>query len=131
MEDIDTFVQAVLERFSTEWVQQAKERIAGRKIVVDSELLQSVASQVLPGEIRAMFAEHGRFHDMGAGNGYEKGKYMGAEERASLLKGRIPSNWYSRLSYGKVYGSGGLVDTLSNTYITKVPADLVKRFDSS
>lgn len=126
---MEAFVQEVLGTFAQEWVVQAKERLKGRNIVANEDLLGSVAARVLPGEIQAMFADQGRFHDMGAGRGYTKGQYTGPEERIAYLKGRKPSKWYSRLTYGKVYGAGGLVDILSNTYIKEVPQGLVQAFE--
>jgi hypothetical protein len=66
-------------------------------------------------------------HDMGAGNGYRKGKFMGDEDRVAFLKGRKPSKWYSRLAWGSVYGT--LVNNLANKYVAEVPGSLVKEFN--
>lgn len=130
-EHMAAFVQEVLETFATEWIADAKDRITGRGIVEDGDLLNSVAMNVLPGELQALFQDSGRMHDMGAGNGYHKGKFMGPEDRAQFLKGRKPSLWYSRLTYGKIYGQGGLVDMLVNTYVKQVPKDLVREFNQN
>lgn len=125
---MEAFVQQVLSTFAEEWQQAAKERLAGRNIRASDELLQSVSAKALPGMVQALFEDQGRYHDMGAGRGYHKGKFMGTEERAEFLKGRTPSQWYSRLTWGKVYGAGGLVDLLSNAYVREVPGQLVQEF---
>jgi hypothetical protein len=125
---MQAFVQQVLSDFAEEWQQAAKERLAGRNIRASEDLLQSVSAKALPGMVQALFADQGRFHDMGAGRGYTKGKFTGTDDRAEFLKGRKPSNWYSKLTWGKVYGAGGLVDLLSNAYVREVPGQLVQEF---
>lgn len=121
---MQAFVQQTLDAFAQEWVDTAKQRLRARNIVADEVLLGSVAADVLPGELRAAFAQQGRMHDMGAGRGYRKGQYVGADERAEILKGRKPSKWYSRLTWGMIYGGGGLVDRLSNAYVRELPGQI-------
>lgn len=128
-DEMAAFVTATLQEFGTEHLlQQARQRIKGRNITVDEELLQSLAVTVATNELQLWFKDYGRMHDMGAGRGYRKGKYLGSEERGQLLKGRKPSKWYSRLAWGSVYGT--LVDKLSNSYIANVPGQLTKEFNS-
>lgn len=123
------FVTQTLEQFGTEHLlKQARERIQRRNIKVDEDLLQSLAVTVATDELNLWFADHGRMHDMGAGRGYHKGKFMGSEERGQFLKGRKPSKWYSRLAWGSVYGT--LVDKLSNEYIKKIPGAMAQEFNS-
>lgn len=126
---MQAFVQEVLTKFAADWVGTAKERLAARNIKASEDLLRSVAMQVLPGELQAAFSDQGRFHDMGAGRGYTKGQYVGTAERAEILKGRKPSKWYSRLTWGRIYGAGGLVDQLSNAYVREVPGQLKQTFE--
>lgn len=123
----EAFITAELEEFRTYLVQQAKAAIVRRDIKVDEDLLQSVSADVLTTELLLKFMDHGRMHDMGAGNAYRKGVYVGNRTRTHLLKGRKPSKWYSRLAYGSVYGT--LVNNLSNKYIAAVPGELKKAFE--
>lgn len=123
------FVQEELEAFSTYFLEQAKARILRRHIQVDDVLLNSLATEVLDEEFRLKFVDHGRFHDMGAGRGYHKGKFMGAEERGLYLKGRKASKWYSRLAWGAVYGT--LVNNLANKYIKEAPTLLVAEYNKT
>jgi len=120
MEDaMDAFVAEELQAFAQYLLEQAKERLLRRNIVADRDLLNSLATQAAEKELRLWFADHGRMHDMGAGKGYEKGKFMGVEERGEILKGRTPSKWYSRMAWGSVYGT--LVNNLANKYVQEVP----------
>lgn len=121
------FITEELQLFADHLLEQARQRIRRRNIKVDEDLLNSLATQVLTDELLLKFVDWGRFHDMGAGRGYHKGKYMGSAERLAFLKGRKPSKWYSRLAWGSVYGT--LVNNLSNKYIEAVPADLKKTFE--
>ena len=75
---------------------QLREKASGRNIPASELLLRSIATQAAENELHLFFAQQGRFHDMGAGRGYEKGKFLGVEERAATLKGRKPSKFYSR-----------------------------------
>jgi hypothetical protein len=127
-DEMAAFVTATLHEFGTDHLlAQARDRIRGRNITVDEELLRSLAVTVATNELNLWFADHGRMHDMGAGRGYRKGKFMGSQERGQLLKGRKPSKWYSRLAWGSVYGT--LVDKLSNSYIANVPGQLARGFN--
>lgn len=110
----EVFIQEELADFSDYLQNLLRERLTQRNINASDELLNSVAVEVATNELRVVFSEHGRFHDMGAGRGYHKGKFMGAEDRARFLKGRKPSKWYSRPAYGATYGT--LVENLSNKF---------------
>lgn len=120
------FVEEEIAAFAAYLLDQAKARILRRNIKVDETLLNSLAVETAATEMKLLFSDHGRMHDMGAGRGYHKGKYMGAEERGLFLKGRKPSKWYSRLAWGAVYGT--LVNNLANKYIAEVPKGLVEEF---
>lgn len=121
------FVAEELSEFATYLAQQARERIMGRNIVVDRDLLNSIATQTAENELKLWFQDHGRFHDMGAGRGYHKGKFTGVEERGDILKGRKPSKWYSRLAWGSVYGT--LVNNIANKYVQEVPGLITGAFN--
>ena len=131
MSDMDAaqkaFVQEELTDFAAYLIEQARSSLMRRGITADNTLLNSLATQVAEEELQFWFSEHGRMHDMGAGRGYHKGKFMGAEDRAVFLKGRKPSKWYSRLAWGSVYGT--LVNNLSNKYVAAVPGLLVGEFN--
>lgn len=121
---MQAFVDATLDDFASWFEQEAKDRIRGRNIVVDEVLLKSLAVKTAKNTLEMWFKDHGRMHDMGAGRGYHKGKFMGAEERGQFLKGRKPSKWYSRLAWGAVFGT--LANNLANMYIAQVPGQLTK-----
>lgn len=123
------FIQAEVVAFAAYLLEQARARIMRKNIKVDETLLNSLATQTAENELKLIFSDHGRFHDMGAGRGYHKGKYMGAEERGLFLKGRKPSKWYSRMAWGAVYGT--LVNNLANKYIAEVPKGLVQEFNKA
>jgi|GEM_PF-3664246 hypothetical protein len=120
------FVQAELKDFAAYLLAQAKQQLLRKRIKVDETLLQSLAVESAETELKLWFQDHGRMHDMGAGRGYHKGKFMGSAERAVFLKGRKPSKWYSRLAWGSVYGT--LVNNLANKYVAEVPKALVEEF---
>ena len=126
---MQAFVQEELEAFSTWLYQQARERIMRRNIVVDQTLLNSLSVHVATNELQLWFADHGRMHDMGAGKGYSKGKFLGVEQRGEILKGRKSSKWYSRLAWGSVYGT--LVNNLANKYIAKIPGIVYEAFEKA
>lgn len=122
-ERMDAFVAEILREFSADILQGARERVAGRNIVEDRELLNSLATHAMPKAMELLFAEHGRMHDMGAGKGYRKGQYIG-DDMTRPHPGHKPSKWYSRFAYGMTYGR--LVNDLSNRYLNEVAADLKK-----
>lgn len=120
------FVQEELAEFATYLVQQARAQLTRRRIKVDDVLLGSLAAQTAENELKLLFADHGRYHDMGAGRGYHKGKFMGSEERGMFMKGRKPSKWYSPMVWGAVYGT--LVNNLAHKYVAQVPGLLAQEF---
>lgn len=111
----ERFIQEELAAFSKYLEDLLRDRLTVRNINYTDDLLNSVATEVAANELKLYFNDSGRFHDMGAGRGYSKGKFLGAEDRAALLKGRKPSKWYSRPAYGATYGT--LVENLSNKFI--------------
>lgn len=100
-----------------------------RGIGVDDELVNSLAAQAANDELQLRFLTYGRFVDMGAGRGYNKGRYMGREERSDLLKGRTKNPFYSRTSYGVIYGT--LLNNLMNKYVQEAPAALVQDYNNA
>ena len=121
------FISEELESFAGYLEEQLKEKVSGRNITASETLLRSIATEAALNELKLYFAQHGRFHDMGAGRGYEKGKFLGVEERAATLKGRKPSKFYSRAVWGTVYGT--LVNNLANKFVRDTPALLKQSFD--
>lgn len=125
----DEFIDEELKAFAAYLAQQAKDRLVARRIRANDELLNAFATEVVQNEVRALFPDQGRFHDMGAGRGYTKGKYLGATDRGELMrprKGRKPSKWWSRLAWGATFGT--LVNNLQNKYIAESPAYLTEPF---
>lgn len=115
---MDAFVEEELKLFAEYLKRQARERIIRMRIRVDDALLNSLATQVAANELKLLFADQGRFRDMGAGRAYHKGKYTGNRKNVALLKGRKPKKWYSPMAYGAVYGT--LVNNLSNKYVQTI-----------
>ncbi len=125
----EQFITEELDSFAIYLAQQAKASLTNRGIRANDELLKSFATQVVGDEVQALFADQGRFHDMGAGRGYSKGKFLGAEDRGEMMrprKGRKPSKWWSRLAWGATFGT--LVNNLQNKYIADAPAYLTEPF---
>jgi len=110
----ETFINEELESFQGYLTGLLKDRLTQRNINYSDELLNSISTEVATNELRLLFNDSGRMHDMGAGRGYHKGKFMGSEDRVRFLKGRKPSKWYSRPAYGATYGT--LVENLSNKF---------------
>jgi hypothetical protein len=125
----DQFIKEELDSFAIYLAEQAKARLVNRNIRADDALLKSFATQVVENEVQALFADQGRFHDMGAGRGYSKGKFLGADDRGDMMrprKGRKPSKWWSRLAWGATFGT--LVNNLQNKYVAEAPAYLTEPF---
>lgn len=115
---MQAFIDAELEAFALWFYDEARLRILRRGLVVDRDLLNSLAVKTATNELQVWFKDHGRMMDMGAGRGYHKGKFMGAEARGQILKGRTPNKWYGPLAWGAVYGT--LVNNLANKYVANV-----------
>lgn len=118
-----------LAAFASYLYEQARSRLIRRRIKVDDSLLNSLAVTTAKNELEMWFQDHGRMHDMGAGNAYHKGKFVGVEQRGRILKGRKGSKWYGPLAWGSVYGT--LVNNLANKYIAQVPALLVQEYNKA
>lgn len=110
------FINQELASFATYLVDLVRKTLVRRRIRVNDELLQSLATKVAGDTLQFRFRMGGRFTDMGAGRYYHKGQYIGNRVKdLRLLKGRKAKKWYSRLAYGAVYGT--LVNNLQNKYI--------------
>lgn len=111
----EDFIQSELQSFATFLVDRAKQQIIRRRLRVDDELLNSLATTTAKDGLNLIFKARGRFQDMGAGRYYHKGIYTGNRKDTSLLKGRKPRRWYSRTAYAAIYGT--LINNLSNKYV--------------
>lgn len=126
----EAFLEAEVAAFVPYLEQQAKAALLARNIKsVDETLLHNLSVQAAKSEFTMRFADHGRMHDMGAGRGYHKGKFLGAEARAQFLKGRKPSQWYTRLVWGTLYKV--LAPNIANKYIAEVPGEMARAFRES
>lgn len=125
-EQMQAFVDDVLNEFGPSLQQEAKDRIMSRNIRVDDALLNSIMVTTATNVLKMMFLDHGRFHDMGARKGFHKGKFAGSDERAEFLRYPKPSKWYSRLAWGATFGR--LANTLANAYVEQAPKLLVAEF---
>ena len=65
-------------------------------------------------EIDTLFPLQGRMSDMGAGNAYQLGKYIGRNARTELHKGRKGNKVYSRTAWGT---QNTLINNLANKFI--------------
>jgi len=126
---IDAFIEAEVSAFGEYLLLLARDRVVARNINDSGELLKSLAVVTSGNTLQMSFLDSGRMHDMGAGNGYHKGKFMGSAERAKYLKGRKPSKWYSRLAWGAVYGT--LANNIANKYVAEVPKMMVDAFNKA
>ena len=119
---VDKFIAEEIESFAQYLMRGLQRRIRMMGLVDSEELVKSLAYQTAKNQLELIFSEHGRMQDGGFGRGYHKGKYIGREDRAHLLKGRRAIKWYGPFAYGATYGT--LVANLQNKYVESLPAML-------
>lgn len=111
---IDAFTAEELAQWAPLLEQRIREQVSKRGIRDTGALLRSVVAKAIGSkEAQLAFAQHGRFHDMGARVGWRKGVYVG-KSRAEALRKPKPSKFYSRTKMGLF---GQLVSNLSNKYV--------------
>lgn len=111
---IDAFTQEELALWTPQLEAAMRDQLTRRNIRHTGALLRSMAAKMLDmKEVQLAFAQHGRFHDMGAHEGWRKGQYVG-KSRAELARRPKPSLFYSRTKMGQF---GQLVSNLSNKYV--------------
>ncbi len=116
---VSAFIREELQWYIEQTTARSREQLTRRNIRVDDTLLNSLAGSMVSNTAAELaFSTHGRFHDMGAGRGWHKGRYTGRDERRSgERKPHKPSNWYSRTKWGLI---GQLTSNLSNKYIETI-----------
>ncbi len=113
-EHIEAFQREELALWTPLLEARIREQVSRRGIRASGALLRSVVAKAIGSkEVQLAFAQHGRFHDMGAGRGWRKGVYVGKSRAESLRKPK-PSKFYSRTKMG-MYGQ--LVSNLSNKFV--------------
>lgn len=111
---IDAFTAEELAQWAPLLEARIREQIGKRRITETGALLRSVMAKAIGSkEAQLAFAQHGRFHDMGARVGWRKGVYVGGGSADGLRKPK-PSKFYSRTKMGLF---GQLVSNLSNKYL--------------
>lgn len=128
IEQGDRFLQEEIDQWLPFMVERLKGNVRGAGVIDSADFLASIAATaaregVMRYRAQLSFVEHGRFADMGAGKGYEKGVYVGTAARGQRLKGRKGNKVYSRTAYGTL---GTLMNNVANKYIEIVP-ELLKQ----
>lgn len=129
-DDLTQRINAEAQRIAKEWgpsLRDTVERNVRAKGVVDEgsfadSIAQTTTDEgLLKARTELSFSTHGRMADMGAGNMYKLGQYMGREERTDLLTGRKGNKAYSKAAYGRI---GSLTNLLANMYVEEVPTGI-------
>lgn len=117
----DAFITAETQATAERYESEVKEQLTKKGIVVSGALAQSIKSSSQAaaqghGELALEFLGYGRFVDMGARVGYNKGKRVSADDRTRALKGKPPKKniFYSRIKMGQF---ARLAHNLSNKYV--------------
>lgn len=110
--EVDIKKAAFIAEELTWWSNYVTDRLTAelqrRNMKVSDDLLNSLKAAVESananheGAAALSFKTYGRFVDMGAGRGYNKGvpSSEAVRERLQDRRGRRPKKWYSRVAYG-------------------------------
>lgn len=120
--DEKSFVKSELQQWTPFLVARLRAQLVSRNISVSGPLLNSVVGQVVNDqEVDLSFLKYGRFHDMGARQGWHKGQFTGRNERGERLRPPKPSKFYSRTAWGTLTT---LINNLQNTYVARLQQDI-------
>lgn len=119
LSEIDAFLAEETRRWTVFLRQQLVQNLQRRGVRVSGEWVDNVvANELGAGAGRdiaeLLFPTHGRMQDMGAGNGYRLGQYVGKRTNATDLRGRKGSKIYSRTAYGTL---NTLINNLANKFV--------------
>ena len=121
-QNAEAFIAEELQRWAPFLESRLKSQLRSRNIMESGDLVRStVASAISSTEVQASFLRYGRFHDMGAKPGWNKGQFVGREQRAERLRPPKPSKYYSRTAWGAMTT---LINNLQSRYIEAIPADM-------
>ena len=127
LQNEQAFIAQEIDKWTDTVVDLVLEALRKKKIGITSALEKSVRGQARQNIGELVFKSYGRFRDMGAGRGYNKGVEKISENRRKLTrKGRPPEKFYSKAAYGTL---SGLMRNLSNTYIEKIIYDAKTRLE--
>lgn len=111
----EEFIRKELEWYEEYLIENLRKSLNAKGIGITEELLHSLAGKVKAagdnsqGEFDLNFLTKGRFVDMGAGRGYNKGVKKGESNRDRIYRltarklpvnKRKPKKWYSKVAYG-------------------------------
>lgn len=111
----EAFIKSELEWYNDYVLENLRKALAQKRIGVSDELLGSLMGKVRAagdnseGEFDLSFLRRGRFVDMGAGRGYNKGLRKGDSHKERIYRmtartrpemNRKPKKWYSKVAYG-------------------------------
>lgn len=127
LQNEQAFIAQEIDKWAEHVADLVLEAIRKRKIKVSSALEKSIRGQAKNHIGELIFRQYGRFVDMGAGRGYQKGVEKISENRRRLTRtGRTPKKFYSKISYGTL---SGLMRDLLNTYSEKIIYDAKTRLE--
>lgn len=119
LQRIDDEVQRIVKEHAAYQRDRVEATVRAKGVVDTGTFADSIASAAVneglqKARIELSFDRAGRFADMGAGNMYKLGVYMGREERTAHLKGRKGTPAYSKAAYGTL---STLMNLLANMYV--------------
>lgn len=117
-ENQQAFIAQLVDEWSDTVATRVLESLNKKRIGITDELRQSVKGQARANVGELLFKEYGRFRDMGAGSGWNKGIETRSGNRQRYLKqGRKPNKFYSKVAYGTL---SGLIRDLTHTYMDNI-----------
>lgn len=101
----EQFTQEELEWWADFVAARMRDAMGKMKIGVTDELEASIRAEAKKDLGQLSFLGYGRFRDMGAGRGYNKGQETLSARRAAKTtkrKKRTPKKFYSKVAYGTI-----------------------------
>lgn len=118
----DQFIAEEMRAWAPFLEARLRSQLRSRNIVESGDLVRStVATAIGTHEVQAAFLRYGRFHDMGAKPGWEKGQFVGRDHRGARQRPPKPSKYYSRTAWGAMTT---LINNLQSRYVEAIPADI-------
>ncbi len=118
----EAFIAEEMARWAPFLESRLRSQLRSRNIMESGDLIRStVATAIANNEVQASFLRYGRFHDMGAKPGWQKGQFTGRDYRGARQRPPKPSKYYSRTAWGAMTT---LINNLQSRYVEAIPADL-------
>ena len=118
--------QAIMQEELREWAPflaaRLRSQLASRNISMSGALAMStIATVVASNQVDLSFLRYGRFNDMGARRGGEKGQFTGRAQRGEKLRPPKPTKYYSRTAWGTLTT---LINNIASSYVEQISSDI-------